>query len=414
MEENKLIRNQLLKNMLYNFLAFTIIFTVFGAIIFKQISISLYNNVDQELLNAKDRIPISVVLELDNSIPNISINDISRQVQSRNISPGIIYIVRDRDGNILNKNSIGRLYNEYMDSISFDKNNLDSIQNIKVDNYNYRETSFKVQTMDGGVLYIQLLVNIDSETRLINNFFQILILGIGFTIVLAIIASYLLSKKTLKPIMESWNKQIEFVQNASHELRTPLSIIQAKQDLLLKEPDKTIFDKSEDIILTLNETRRLSKLTSDLMTLARADSNKDEINRKIVNIDELIQNVTNPYIEIAQAQKKKVELNLNYGKEINIDTNRIHQLMVILLDNAIKYTEKKDIIQILTYEKDGKFLLEVKDTGIGIGEEAIKHIFERFYREDKSRSREKGRYRTGTFYRAMDRRITWRKHKSCA
>jgi len=387
MEESKLIRKQLLKNTLYNLLAFTIIFTVFGAIIFKQIEASLYNNVDQELENARGGMP-----------------------EDADISPGVIYIIRDEAGNIMNEDSMGRFYN-HINSIEFNKNDLDNIKNIKVDNYNYRETLFKAQTINGETVYVQLLINIDSEVHLINNFFQILTLGIVITVILAIVASYLLSKRTLKPIIESWNKQIEFVQNASHELRTPLSIIQAKQDLLLKEPDKTIWDKSEDIILTLNETRRLSKLTADLMTLARADSNKDEIKKEKVKIDELIKNIVSPYIEATQMEAKGVKLSLNYGKEISIDTNRIHQLMVILLDNAIKYTEKKDIIEISTYEKDGKFVLEVKDSGIGIGEEAMKHIFERFYREDKSRSREKRRYRTRPFYSAVDCGFAWRQYK---
>ena len=89
-------------------------------------------------------------------------------------------------------------------------------------------------------------------------------------------------------------------------------------------------------------------------------------------------------------QEKNIILNLQYKNEINIDTNRIYQLMIILLDNAIKYTEKKDSIEIKTYSKDNKCIIEVKDTGIGVSDEGLKRIFERFYREDKARSRETG------------------------
>ena len=81
---------------------------------------------------------------------------------------------------------------------------------------------------------------------------------------------------------------------------------------------------------------------------------------------------------------------MNYCKEANIDRNKINQLLVIILDNAIKYTAEKDTITVKTYSKEGKCVIEVADTGIGISKEAAKHVFDRFYREDKARSREKG------------------------
>ena len=194
----------------------------------------------------------------------------------------------------------------------------------------------------------------------------------------------------MKPIISSWRRQTEFVQNASHELRTPLTIIQAKQELLLQDPESKIIDKSEEIRLTLNETKRLAKLTKDLMLLARADSNQINLSKEQVNIDKLIKDIAMPYIDFVELQGKKLELNLNYKKEILIDVNKIHELMVILLDNSIKYTKDADIINVKTYSKDSKCIIEVRDTGIGISDEGKKHIFERFYRDDKARSRKTG------------------------
>ncbi len=183
---------------------------------------------------------------------------------------------------------------------------------------------------------------------------------------------------------------MEFVQNVSHELRTPLTIIQAKQELLLQEPNEKIIDKSEDIVLTLNETKRLSKLVKDLLILSRADNNKTGLQKENVNIDDYIKEIVAPYSEIAEMEKKEVILNLEYKMDVNIDTNKIYQLMIILLDNAIKYTEENDKIEIKTYSKDNKCIIEVKDTGIGISDEGLKRIFERFYREDRARNRETG------------------------
>ncbi len=209
-------------------------------------------------------------------------------------------------------------------------------------------------------------------------------------IITSAVVSYVLSKETLKPIFMAWEKQTEFVQNAAHELRTPLTIIQAKQQLLLKEPESKIIDKSEDIRLTINETRRLTKLVKELMILATADSSKLQMKKEQKNIDEVIKEVSTPYAEYAQMQNKELTLNLNCNKEINIDVNKIEQLMVILLDNAIKYTKENEKIQVNTNYKDGKCIIEVADEGIGISDEQKKHIFERFYRADKARSRETG------------------------
>lgn len=209
-------------------------------------------------------------------------------------------------------------------------------------------------------------------------------------IITSAVASYVLSKRTLKPIFMAWEKQTEFVQNAAHELRTPLTIIQAKQQLLLKEPESKIIDKSEDIRLTINETRRLTKLVKELMILATADSNKLQMKKEQKNIDEVVKEVSTPYAEYAKMQNKELTLNLNCNKEVNIDVNKIEQLIVILLDNAIKYTKENEKIQVNTNYKDGKCIIEVADEGIGISDEQKKHIFERFYRADKARSRETG------------------------
>ena len=81
---------------------------------------------------------------------------------------------------------------------------------------------------------------------------------------------------------------------------------------------------------------------------------------------------------------------MNSGKEINADVNKIHELMVILLDNAMKYTKIDDEIIVTTFNKDGKVCIEVSDTGIGISDEGMKYVFDRFYRDDKARNRETG------------------------
>ena len=119
----------------------------------------------------------------------------------------------------------------------------------------------------------------------------------------------------------------------------------------------------------LKETKRLTKLIKELMVLAMADSNELKMHKEKINIDDLIKEIITPYKDFAEMQEKEIILDLNYGKEANIDRNKINQLLVIILDNAIKYTAEKDTITVKTYSKEGKCVIEVADTGIGISKE---------------------------------------------
>ncbi|MBR3882755.1 MAG: GHKL domain-containing protein [Clostridia bacterium] len=400
MKEKDDLKDKLIKLIISNVIGFSIIFVVCGIFIFLMVRNITYSGVDTELLRSKDLL-LSINNTVDTEFGFFDINtkkdikasilkeNIDREIGRRLVNPNVIIIRRDNDGNIINQDELGRL-EEYVGEITFNNSNLDKIYEISLtdEGYAYRGINFEINTLT--TKYGQLLINIDAQKSLVNAYFVIISLAIIVGMVLSIIVSYILSKRTVKPLKENIEKQIEFVQNASHELRTPLTIIQAKQELLLQEPNARIIDKSEDISLTLNETKRLSTLIKDLMMLSRADNNKISINKENVNIDEYIKNVLTPYIEVAEIENKTIELDLNFKEDIDVDTNKIYELLIILLDNAVKYTEENDLIKVKTYAKDNKFVLEVQDTGIGVSEEGLERIFERFYREDKARSRETG------------------------
>ena len=369
MEEKKFVKKQLIKNMVYTFAVFTILVLVFDVLIYKRAEQLLYKEIDTELQNVANK-------NWNNKITVLS--------------PRIIYIIRDLKGNIINEENIGRVY-EYISDVEFDKNKINTIYSIKLNSeYNYRGITTVAYSTANELRYVQLLANVDGENESLINLRHRLFRLSTIIIITSIIASYILSRKTLKPIFQAWEKQTEFVQNAAHELRTPLTIIQAKQQLLLKEPESRIIDKSEDISLTINETRRLTKLVKELMILATADSNQLEVKKELKNIDDVVKEVASPYIEYAQMQNKKLELELNCNKEVNIDLSKITELLIILLDNAIKYTKEGENIKVITHCKDGKATIEVADEGIGISDEQKKHLFERFYRADKARTRETG------------------------
>lgn len=379
--------------MIFNLIAFTIIFTIFGVIIFSQVQSTLFSKADEELLGFKERIIFDELY--GDARPHHPNEDFERNPPLKDKAwpnPRITVLRWNKSGEIVNQNQIGTLlYENYLQDLKLDEENIDTITNITIDDqYHFRYLLFKDTNTFDDTAYTQLLINIDAEQTIINNFGKLIIICSSIFIILSISASYLLSKKMMKPIIASWNKQAEFVENASHELRTPLTIIQNKLELLLRTPQEKIADKFESIALSLAETRRLSKLTSDLLTLARADSAETQLVIESFEVDNFIQEVCAPYQEIAESQDKNFWISLNCKININADKVRLHQLLVILLDNALKYTREHDNIGIKTYTEDQKIVLEVTDTGIGIKEENIKYIFDRFYREDKARSRETG------------------------
>lgn len=399
MDEKKKLKKQFILHISYNMIVFAIIFIIFGIFIFLMLKNIMFSFVDKQLFEAKkefsqinekrvirDRIfDFEDFEKINSEIDKFLEYTLIRKVNN----PRITLIFRNENDEIINENDI-EIVNEFREDILFNNENYNEIYTLKLnDKYNYRGLNFVIDSSKE--IYAQLLINVDTEISLINNYTKIIAYGVIICIILSGFASFILSKKTLKPIEDTLNLQTEFVQNVSHELRTPLTIIQAKQELLLQEPNSKIIDKSEDIILALNETKRLSKLIKDLMMLIRG-SNKNVINldKEDIYIDEFIKNISVPYIEIAEAQNKKIILDLNFQKDISIDTNMFHQLMIILLDNAIKYTEENDEIKVNTILKDNKCIIEIIDTGIGISDEGINRAFERFYREDKARNRKTG------------------------
>lgn len=379
--------------MIFNLIAFTIIFTIFGIIIFSQVQGTLFKKTDEELLMVKEKhmSEFSDITNGDRPLDSIDRNPPNNDQRAIK-NPRIFILNWDKDGEIIEGDQIGSLfYESYLQDFTLDKNNLDTVTNITIDDqYHFRYLLFEDTNEDDEVAYVQLMINTDAEETIINNFQKLIIIFSIVFIVLSISASYILSKKMMQPIILSWKKQAEFVENASHELRTPLTIIQNKLELLLTSPQEKIANKFENIALSLSETRRLSKLTSDLLTLARADSAETQLVKQTIHVDTFVKNVCAPYIEIAESQDKHLWLKLNCDMKMEADEVRLHQLLVILLDNALKYTGENDSIGVKTYEEDHKIVFEVSDTGIGIKEENMKYIFDRFYREDKARSRETG------------------------
>ena len=183
---------------------------------------------------------------------------------------------------------------------------------------------------------------------------------------------------------EMLEQQRRFVADAGHELRAPLTTIQGNLELLRRFPDMTPQDRNEALDETELEAKRLGRLVSDLLSLARADSG-NQPKQEEVFLEQVLENA------LFEVQEKAREHTLELGplpsSRVRGDRERLQQLVLILLDNALKYTPKGGRICLeLKQDSDG-VKLEIHDNGMGISEKDLPHVFERFYRADQARAR---------------------------
>ncbi|EEI24791.1 cell wall metabolism sensor histidine kinase WalK [Lentilactobacillus hilgardii] len=188
----------------------------------------------------------------------------------------------------------------------------------------------------------------------------------------------------------------QFVSNVSHELRTPLtsvrSYIEALHDGAWKDPKLA----PKFLKVTQDETDRMIRMINDLLTLSRMDSGTQKMEVELVNINELFNYVLNRFDMILKKDEhpeKMYTIKRYFTKRdlwVDLDTDRFTQVLDNLMNNAIKYSPDGGVITCRLYETRNKVILSVSDQGLGIPRKDIPHIFDRFYRVDKARSRQQG------------------------
>jgi len=189
----------------------------------------------------------------------------------------------------------------------------------------------------------------------------------------------------ITPLKTYQRAKKDFVANVSHELKTPISVISSIAETLYMEEEDEF--KKRFLERILKRTREMEALVEDLLILAALESKEGKVIWEKVKVPQLVDEVFSSLQEVAE--KKNVELQ----KEIEIETclcdsHKMETLLKNLVENAIKYNKEGGKVKVAVYPKEGWVVWEVSDTGIGIPKKHLPLIFERFYRVDKSRSRE--------------------------
>ena len=304
-------------------------------------------------------------------------------------------LVLDKNGRVLNVvDKFSSLSN-----LPIDKNNIDVISKGSAQNYFDQTESYRLITekVDNNLYpdakYVVIAINTTQLEEATERYVKLIVIMMSFFWLLSIAASLYLAKWSRRPIQESLEKQKAFVENASHELRTPLTVIQNRLEALFRKPESTILDNSENIASSLDEVRNMRLLTTNLLNLARRD---DGIKPEIETLDSsFFDTVFANYAMIAEESEKGFTAQNQVGRSIQTDKTLLKQLMTILFDNAIKYTEDDGQVTFTVRTNDRHLYISVADNGPGIADEDKKKIFDRFYRVDKARTRQKGGFGLG-------------------
>ncbi|MBV9259722.1 MAG: hypothetical protein JO215_17065 [Ktedonobacteraceae bacterium] len=199
-----------------------------------------------------------------------------------------------------------------------------------------------------------------------------------------------LSNRALAPARQAFKQQKEFIANASHELRTPLTLLRANAEVLLRgreRMDEEDIELLEDIVADANH---MGTLANNMLLLARIDTGRLHLEQEVLDLGNLATGVLHRARSLANQMHIALEAKNIQPALVLGDRVMLEQVILILLDNAIKYNQPDGSIIVNTYTDKEQAHLEISDTGIGIAPEHLPHLGKRFYRVDKARSRETG------------------------
>jgi signal transduction histidine kinase len=219
----------------------------------------------------------------------------------------------------------------------------------------------------------------------------ILLLSIGgLTLVGAGLGGLFLADRALAPARLAWRNQQRFIGDAAHELRTPLTLLRADAEVLLRSREHLESEDAELLEDIVTETSHMSTLATNMLTLARLDNSSTHREHEVINLTDVALAGVRRVQALADQSGIGLKVESNDNALVIGDHTLLEQAVLVLLDNAIKYNRQSGHVTISTEVKEKYAFLEVSDTGIGIASEHLPHLGERFYRVEKSRSREAG------------------------
>jgi signal transduction histidine kinase len=294
----------------------------------------------------------------------------------------------DAQGNLLPGTSVGSL-TPHLDAVLDAQANGSDLRTVRTkDGIRVRLLTYRLPSgTDTAFIQAGRLLS-DQDRVLMQLLIGILILsGVGAVAVGGV--SWWLAGRSLAPLRGAWEQQQSFVANAGHELRTPLTLIRASAEVARRRTmTPAAVDASDELLADIiQECDHMGHLVEDLVLLSRLDSGRLVLARTRVEVGVLLSELARQFGRVAEEAGVGIELHEITGVAM-ADPTRLRQVILILLDNAVRHTPPGGTVFIGSHQSGRTVIIEVRDTGIGIEEEHLDRVFERFYQVDDARSGE--------------------------
>lgn len=236
------------------------------------------------------------------------------------------------------------------------------------------------------IVFIDCGRDIEMFYTFLSNSIVISIVGVTAVFFLILI----FSNKAIAPVVESYEKQKQFITDASHELKTPLAIISTNAEVLEIDYGESEWTKS-----IRNQVERLAEMVTDLVTLTRMDEEKWQIHAVDFSLTDAVMETAEPFQVICETRNKSLVLDIEEHLSYFGDEETIRQLISILLENAVKYGREKSVIQLSLKKQGKKYVIEVCNEADNLQKGKLDVYFERFYRADTSHNSQTGGHGIG-------------------
>lgn len=234
---------------------------------------------------------------------------------------------------------------------------------------------YKVSTSKNLVVFVDCTKNIETANKFLRSSIFASILGLVAVFVVALI----LSKIAINPIIESYEKQKEFITNASHELKTPLTVISANNELIEMTTGET-----ENTQAISKQVAKMTTLVKNLTALSKLQEFDGVVEKGKFCLSDLIKTSIDPFLQVMQAENKKFSTEIEENIQYVGDKNLINQLLSILLENASKYSITK--VNLSLHRQEKNIILKISNDGSNIKKEELNKCFDRFYRAQETRA----------------------------
>lgn len=292
-----------------------------------------------------------------------------------------VVVELDKDGNIISTNE---------NNVNIDEDDLQKCVEIAVAR---QEKSGQIS--DYSLMYVKkndfenTLIVFASNSSLYENLRKSILINSGLfvgSMIIILFISLGLSWLAVKPVKKAWEQQKQFVADASHELKTPLTVILANNNIMMSHKNSTVEQEQKWLESTEDEAQHMKQLIDQMLFLAKSDAGENRLQLSEVNFSEIVEGSALNFEPVAF--EKEVLIDTEIAQDIMLEGNQtqLNQLAHILIDNAVKYSDEGSIIKIILSKKNDIVEFSVNNHGNEISKEDIEHIFDRFYRAEKSRT----------------------------